>query len=250
VALSRKCSTGCVWHAFRLAGNGLRATAVALRPIRDRAEQRTSQVSEPLRDWVGDPKDSVLDPRNISVDDLLDAVAHGDRSAFDHLYGRLLSPVSRLTRLLMRDVALAEEVTQEVFLAVWLGAERFDPVRGDGAAWIIGIARSRAIDRIRAVHSARLRDRNYAALSMVPAPSADDVVARLDHRILHEALWVLTPKQRQSVMLAFFGGHSYQEVSTLLGVPLPTVKSRIRDGLLRLRSHLEASGQSLTSGLA
>ena len=208
-------------------------------------------MSEPLRDWIGDPHEHVvLDPTNISVDDLLDAVAHGDRGAFDRLYGRLFSPVSRLTRLLMRDVALAEEVTQEVFLAVWLGAVRFDPVRGDGAAWIIGIARSRAIDRIRAVHSARLRDRNYAALSIVPTTSsADDVVARLDHRILHEALWVLTPKQRQSVMLAFFGGHSYQEVSTLLGVPLPTVKSRIRDGLLRLRSHLEATGQSLTSGL-
>ena len=209
-------------------------------------------MSEPLRNWVGDPnEDIVLDPTNVSVDELLDAVAQGDRGAFDHLYGRLVSPVSRLTRLLIRDVALAEEVTQEVFLAVWLGAERFDPVRGDGVAWIIGIARSRAIDRIRAVHSARLRDRNYAALSIDPvAPSADDVVARLDHRILHEALWVLTPKQRQSVMLAFFGGHSYQEVSTLLGVPLPTVKSRIRDGLLRLRSHLEATGQSLTSGLA
>ena len=209
-------------------------------------------MSEPLRDWVGDPNGYiVLDPTDVSVDELLEAVAHGDRGAFDHLYARLLSPVSRLTRLLMRDVALAEEVTQEVFLAVWLGAVRFDPVRGDGAAWIIGIARSRAIDRIRAVHSARLRDRNYAALSIEPEmTSADDVVARLDHRILHEALWVLTPKQRQSVMLAFFGGHSYQEVSTILGVPLPTVKSRIRDGLLRLRSHLEASGQTLSSGMA
>ncbi len=209
-------------------------------------------MSESLRDWVGDPNGHIaLDPTDVSVDELLDAVAHGDRGAFDHLYARLLSPVSRLTRLLMRDVALAEDVTQEVFLAVWLGALRFDPVRGDGAAWIIGIARSRAIDRIRAVQSSRLRDRNYAALSVEPEmTSADDVVARLDHRILHEALWVLTPKQRQSVMLAFFGGHSYQEVSTILGVPLPTVKSRIRDGLLRLRSHLEATGQTLTSGMA
>ncbi len=185
-----------------------------------------------------------------AVDVLLAAVARGDQEAFDHLYGRFLAPVSRVVQLLTRDGTLAEEVAQEVFLAVCLGAARFDPARGDGGAWIMGIARSRAIDRIRAVQAARQRDRSYAALSAESdLPTADEVAARLDGRMVREAMGVLTPKQRQSVMLAFFGGHSYQEVSSLLGVPLPTVKSRIRDGLLRLRAHLEGTGQAMTNGI-
>ncbi len=179
----------------------------------------------------------------MGVDELLAAVAAGDRHAFDILYAHLHPSVSRLILLLIRDAALAEEVTQEVFLTVWLGAARFDPCRGEGGAWVSGIARSRAIDRIRSVQAARQRDRSYAARADVHAvPTPDLVSARLDGRMLHEALAVLTPKQRQSLMLAFFDGHSYQEVSALLGIPLPTVKARIRDGLTRLRDHLETTG--------
>jgi RNA polymerase sigma-70 factor (ECF subfamily) len=175
----------------------------------------------------------------LSVDLLLESVAQGDRTAFDELYGQFVTPVSRLVRLLMRDIAMAEEVTQEVFLAVWLGAGRFDRGRGDGGAWILGIARSRAIDRIRSAEATRRRDQHYAVSaveSSVPTPEL--VVDRLDSTVVREALGVLTAKQRQALLLAFFGGHSYQEVSELLGIPLPTVKSRIRDGLGRLRRHL------------
>ena len=183
-----------------------------------------------------------------AVAGLLQSVAAGDRAAFNDLYGQFLSPVSRLVRLLMRDPAMAEEVTQEVFLAVWLGAGRFDPHRGEGGAWILGIARSRAIDRIRSAEATRRRDQNYA-ISEHEAPIAthDLVEDRLDGTIVREALWVLTLKQRQALLLAFFGDHSYQEVAELLGVPLPTVKSRIRDGIGRLRTHLgePAPGQSL-----
>ena len=186
----------------------------------------------------------------LEVDRLLAAVAAGDRRAFDALYGTLRSPVQRLVRLLIRDDALAEEVTQEVFLSVWLDAARFDPGRGGGGAWIIGIARSRAIDRIRSVQAARQRDRAYAAVAELPTvPTPELVTARLDGRLIRDALAVLTDKQRQSVLLAFFGGHSYQEVSALLGVPLPTVKSRIRDGLTRLRLHLESAGMPWTDAV-
>lgn len=182
------------------------------------------------------------------TDQLLIDVASGSRAAFEELYGRYFVPVSRLVRLLMRDCALAEEVTQEVFLAIWLGASRFDARRGDGGAWIIGIARSRAIDRIRSVQAARQRDRIWAAESdSTDLPASDLVSARLDGRLVREALVVLSAKQRQSVLLAFFGGHSYQEIAALLQVPLPTVKSRIRDGLRRLRAHLESTGQSWVS---
>jgi RNA polymerase sigma-70 factor (ECF subfamily) len=170
---------------------------------------------------------------------LLRSVASGDRTAFDALYGQFVSPVSRLVRILLRDIAMADEVTQEVFLAVWLGAGRFDPYRGDGRAWILGIARSRAIDRIRSTEATRRRDEHYAIRQReAPVATQDLVQERLDGTILREALWVLTTKQRQALLLAFFDGHSYLEVSELLGIPLPTVKSRIRDGLGRLRRHL------------
>jgi RNA polymerase sigma-70 factor (ECF subfamily) len=178
-------------------------------------------------------------------------VADGDRLAFDLLYARFLTPVSRAAQLLMRNAALAEEVTQEVFLAVWLGAARFDPSRGSGSAWIMGIARSRTIDRIRSVQASRERDRSYSVqCADFENPPPDEVAARLDRRTIEEAMGVLTPKQRQSVVLAFFGGHSYLEVSALLGIPLPTVKSRIRDGLRRLRAHLETTEQRVADANA
>jgi RNA polymerase sigma-70 factor (ECF subfamily) len=186
-----------------------------------------------------------------TVEGLLAAVADGDRFAFDLLYARFLTPVSRVAQLLMRNAALAEEVTQEVFLAVWLGAARFDPSRGTGSAWIMGIARSRTIDRIRSVQASRERDRSYCAhYADFENPPLDEVAARLDRRTIEEAMGVLTPKQRQSVVLAFFGGHSYLEVSALLGIPLPTVKSRIRDGLRRLRAHLETTEQRVADANA
>lgn len=197
-------------------------------------------VDQPIR--YADPTTGGSSEK-VAIGDLLGAVADGNRAAFEILYGQLQLPVSRLIRLLMRDVDLAEEVTQEVFLAVWLGASRFDPLRGQGDAWVIGIARSRAIDRIRSVQAARQRDHSWAAAVDVVVPATLDLVtARLDGRLVHDALRVLTSKQRQSVMLAFFGGHSYRQVSVLLDVPLSTVKSRIRDGLLRLRDHLESTG--------
>lgn len=167
------------------------------------------------------------------------SVAGGDHEAFSTLYDQFVTPVSRLVRLLMRDVAMAEEVTQEVFLTVWQGAARFDPLRGEGGAWILGLARSRAIDRIRSAEATRRRDLRYAvSVRETSVPTPELVADKLDHVVVREALAVLSTKQRQALLLAFFGGHSYQEVSDLLGVPLPTVKSRIRDGLGHLRRHL------------
>lgn len=186
------------------------------------------------------PSGSKAWPTESPVARLLRSVAGGDRSAFDALYGQFVIPVSRLVRLLMRDIAMAEEVTQEVFLAVWLGAGRFDPHRGEGSAWILGIARSRAIDRIRSAEATRRRDQRWVISEHeAPVATQDLVEERFDGAVVREALGVLTVKQRQALLLAFFGGHSYQEVAELLGVPLPTVKSRIRDGLGRLRGHLD-----------
>jgi len=183
-----------------------------------------------------------------SLDELLNAVATGDEVAFRNLYGQAVHPVMSLVRLLMRDVAMAEEVTQDVFLLVWLKAGRFDPSRGRAGAWIMAIARSKAIDRIKSAQATRLRDHRFAVEPSAPSAELDDdMLAELDQHRVRRALAALTAIQRQAIMLAFFGGHSYPETAQLLGVGLPTVKSRVRQGLIRLRQHLEAertSGQT------
>ncbi len=182
------------------------------------------------------PEDELPAP---TLDDLLHAVATGDRVAFDHLYGQTVYPVMSLVRLLMRDVALAEEVTQEVFLTVWLRAARFDATRGRAAAWILAIARSRAIDRIRSSQAARDRDHRFASQPMTdPRSPAEAAVADFERHRIHFALATLTSVQRQALMLAFFGGHTYSETAGILGVPVPTLKSRVREGLIRLRHQL------------
>lgn len=176
-----------------------------------------------------------------SLDELLNAVAVGDEVAFRNLYGQTVRPVMSLVRLLMRDVAMAEEVTQDVFLLVWLKAGRFDASRGRAGAWIMALARSKAIDRIKSAQAARLRDHRFAVEPSVPSVGLDDdMLVELDQHRVRRALAALTAIQRQAIMLAFFGGHSYPETAQLLGVGLPTVKSRVRQGLIRLRHHLEA----------
>lgn len=180
-------------------------------------------------------------PARVQLDELLAAIAAGDRVAFGRLYDQTIDPVMGLVRLLMRDVALAEEVTQDVFLTVWLNANRFDASRGRAGAWIMAIARSRAIDQIRSAQASRERDHRFAALPMLVPDPDDEVVAGLERHRVHLALSVLTPIQRQAIMLAFFGGHSYAETARLLEIPLPTLKSRIREGLIRLRNHLAAA---------
>ena len=179
-------------------------------------------------------------PAPVTLDELMAAVADGDQEAFGRLYGAVVYPVMNLVRLLLRDASLAEEVTQEVLLAVWLNAGRFDPLRGRAGAWIIGIARSRAIDRLRSVGAQRGRDDRYFQEAPQTGPSAaDSVLARLEAVRVHQALGVLKSTQRQAVLLAFFGGFSYPEVAELLEIPLPTVKSRIQSGLKKLRAHLD-----------
>ena len=170
--------------------------------------------------------------------------------AFSVLYEKMYASVSRVTQSLVQNVTLAEDVTQDVFLTVWTAAPQFDPDRGSAHAWILGIARFSAIDRMRAIASARQRDQRYFTQldSAVELPADELVIGRLDRLVVHEALAVLTPIQRQSVVLAFLGGLPYSEVARLLGVPLPTVKARIRDGLARLRKYLEdRNGGSINS---
>jgi RNA polymerase sigma-70 factor (ECF subfamily) len=178
------------------------------------------------------------------VDELLKLVARGDESAFASLYDAVAPRVYGLVLRVLRDPAQAEEVAQEALVEIWRTAGRFDPCRGSGTSWMFTIAHRRAVDRVRAEQAGAERLRKVAAVS-VDTPY-DEVVeqatARLNRVQVRRCLDGLTELQREAIMLAYYGGHTYREVADLLGAAVPTVKTRMRDGLIRMRDCLGVAG--------
>jgi len=176
------------------------------------------------------------------LDALLTLVARGDQGAFEALYERLARPAYGLIRKVLRDPAQSEEVVQEVLLEVWRTASRFDPARGGAATWVLTIAHRRAVDRVRSEAAAAGREqRTSQAAGAARDDVADSVEATLDAELLRRCLEGLSDVQRESITLAYYGGYTYPEVAKLLEVALGTIKSRIRDGLNRLRDCLGVS---------
>lgn len=174
------------------------------------------------------------------ADDLLRRTAAGDEAAFAALYDHVAPAVYGTIKRVVRDPAQADEVTQEAFLDVWRTAARFDATRGSAMTWVLVVAHRRAVDRVRSEESQRRRAERLRQAPEVAVSAADvDVIDGLDRARVGRALANLTPMQRQSVELAFYSGHTHAEISTMLDLPLGTVKTRIRDGLIRLRDALE-----------
>ena len=173
---------------------------------------------------------------------LLRRAGRGDAEAFSALYDELAPFVHGVVRAVVRDPAQSDEVTQEVFVELWRLAARHDGTRGSVRSWAGTIAHRRAVDRVRAEQSRRDRTEREAARREVEYDVVSDEVETTMERVrLRKALERLTGTQRQSLELAYYGGHTYREVAVLLGIPEGTVKSRIRDALIRLRDELGAS---------
>lgn len=191
-----------------------------------------------LRSWVTVHSQAAAP----DLDGLLVLAAEGDRTAFENLYRSLASSVYGIVLATLRDPAMSEEVAQDVFVEVWRTAGRFDPERGSAQAWIVTMARRRAVDRVRSEQAARDRVAEVGAGSLEPpADVTFEAVERSEDRgEVSAALGVLTELQRDVIERAFFGDRTYREVAADLGVPLGTVKTRMRDALLRLGREMGA----------
>ncbi|WP_380166738.1 ECF RNA polymerase sigma factor SigK [Jannaschia sp. R86511] len=182
----------------------------------------------------------VVDPEEqAQLRALVQRVAMADEAAYEELYDRLSATVYGVCRRVLRDPSESEEVAQEVLLEIWRTATRYDPDRAGVRSWAVMIAHSRAVDRVRSSQRRRAREE---ATALPEPPAVDEVseaaVSAFEVRRVRRAMAELSDLQRESVRLAFYGGHTHREVSALLGVPLGTVKTRIRDGLTRLRAQL------------
>ncbi|MDQ1722111.1 MAG: polymerase sigma-70 factor, subfamily [Pseudonocardiales bacterium] len=184
--------------------------------------------------------DAKSEPTAPTLDKLVAAAARGDERAFAALYDQTSSRVYGMVLRVIRDPAQAAEVTQDIYLEVWRQSARFDAGRGGVLPWLLMIAHRRAVDRVRSAHSSMMRDDKYALLHEErPYDSvSEQVQTSLDGERVRKVLGDLTPAQREAVTLAYFGGYTHTEVAQLLEVPLGTVKTRIRDGLIRMRDAL------------
>lgn len=174
------------------------------------------------------------------VGEMLVRVAAGDQSAFARVYDMLSPRVFGLILRVLVDRSQSEEVLQEVFLEVWQSAGRFAPKKGQGRTWVLTIAHRRAVDRVRASQASTDRDVRvgFRDLDVAYDGVAEQAQLRIEGRQVATALKTLPDPQREALTLAYYGGYSQSEIAALVGAPLGTIKTRMRDGLTRLRAEM------------
>ncbi|MBG6191582.1 RNA polymerase sigma-70 factor (ECF subfamily) [Arthrobacter sp. CAN_A212] len=188
------------------------------------------------------PQESEATPASLT--DLLVRIATGDQEAFASLYAQTCKRVYGLVLRVIKNAAISAEVVQEVYLMLWTTAGQFDAGRGSAQSWIFTLAHRRAVDRVRSEQSSSGRDTAYSQRSA--AVKVDSIEEAVHHTLMCESvrkcLASLTERQAEAINLAYYGGLTYVEVAEKLHIKLPTAKSRIQAGLIRLRDALEADG--------
>lgn len=172
--------------------------------------------------------------------DLLVRVASGDQQAFAELYDMLSPRVFALVLRVVVNRAQSEEVLQEIFLEIWQSAGRFAPNKGQGRSWVLTIAHRRAVDRVRSSQASADRDNRIGVRDLEAGRDvvAEAVESRMAGDEVLAALAGLPEAQQEALVLAYYGGYSQSEIAALVGAPLGTIKTRMRDGLSRLRTEL------------
>jgi RNA polymerase sigma-70 factor, ECF subfamily len=176
-----------------------------------------------------------------TAEELLVRVAKGDEPAFELLYEKLAGPILGLVRRVVRDAAQSEEVAQEVLVELWRTATRYSPERGSAMNWAMTLAHRRAVDRVRSARASTDREQKatFEAARARPFDEVSEAVtSRWEREQVRKCLTNLTELQRESVMLAYYQGYTYREVAEVLATPQGTIKTRLRDGLIRLRDCL------------
>lgn len=176
---------------------------------------------------------------------LLALVAAGDQDAFAQVYDLVAPRVFGLALRVVRDRTLAEEVTQDVFVQVWRQAGEVDPARGSPIGWLMTLTHRRAVDRVRSEQAQSDRLRRYELQQTTPEhdSTAEEALGRVEAERLQQALALIGEPHRTTVELAYFGGLTHSEVAGRLGIPLGTAKTRIRDGLRKLRVQMVGGEQ-------
>ncbi|WP_247827629.1 sigma-70 family RNA polymerase sigma factor [Arthrobacter antioxidans] len=178
------------------------------------------------------------------IDSLLVRVGQGESQALEDLYRLTSARVYGLARKVLIDAEMSAETTQDVFLTLWLSAAaRFDPGLGTGMSWIMTLTHRRAVDKVRSEESHRTRDLKWAIKNqdIDYDQVADTVVQQSEAEALRACLHTLSAAQREAIHLAYYAGLTYVEVAAHLGIPVSTAKTRIRDGIKRLRASLQGT---------
>ena len=181
---------------------------------------------------------------------LVARVLDGDAVALEELYARYGRPCYALARRILTDSSFAEDVVQEVFLALWRDAGKFDATRGGFSSWLLSMTHHKAVDRVRREETLRKRRTTVDGLDTTPSdlPGVDEQVwSGVRGARVREALGTLPPAQRHALELAYFGGHTQREIAGLTDTPLGTVKTRMLSGMRKMRESLETISDAAVS---
>ena len=187
---------------------------------------------------------AALYPRSGEESEILRQIARGDETALARLYDRYSGILYGFIFSIVHKQAEAEDVLQEIFLQVWEKASLFDAARGDAYTWLVTLARHRAIDRTRSKQfRAQSRTDEGPGLDLLPAPGGnsplDATVMNERASIVRSAMELLPPEQKEVIQISYFGGLSQSEIAERLNVPLGTVKTRMRQAMIKLQRQLK-----------